>query len=79
MSPFLYADKIEEPLLLIHGENDLNPGTYPMQSERMYQALSMNKKIAKLVMLPYEGHNYVAQESLYEVLKQQSEWFNLWL
>jgi dipeptidyl aminopeptidase/acylaminoacyl peptidase len=79
MSPFLYADQINEPLLLIHGENDLNSGTFPMQSTRMYDALVANKQKAKLVMLPYEGHAYRAKESLYQVLTLQSEWLNRWL
>lgn len=79
MSPFLYADKIDEPLLLIHGENDLNSGTFPIQSKRMYQALVANKKTAKLIMLPYEGHSYQAKENLHLVLSQQSAWLRAWL
>ncbi len=79
MSPFLYADKINEPLLLIHGENDLNPGTYPMQSTRMYNALAANNKTAKLIMLPYEGHQYQAKENLHQLLIQQSNWLARWL
>lgn len=79
MSPFLYADKIDEPLLLIHGERDLNPGTFPMQSTRMYSALAANQKTAKLVMLPYEGHHYRARENLHQLLIQQSDWLARWL
>lgn len=79
MSPFLFADKINEPLLLVHGENDLNTGTYPIQSKRMYQALVANNKTAKLIMLPFEGHNYKAKENLNQVLIQQSSWLKKWL
>lgn len=79
MSPFLYADKINEPLLLIHGENDLNPGTFPMQSKRMYRALVANDKTAKLMLLPYEGHHYQAKENLQQVLSAQSDWLKRWL
>ncbi len=79
MSPFLYVDQIDEPLLLIHGENDLNSGTFPMQSRRMYQAMVANKKTAKLIILPYEGHSYKAKESLHLVLSQQSSWLFKWL
>ena len=39
MSPFMHADQINEPLLLIHGIADSNSGTFPVQSERMYHAL----------------------------------------
>ncbi|MGS0825374.1 alpha/beta hydrolase family protein [Shewanella sp. 0m-8] len=79
MSPFLFADKINEPILLVHGEKDLNPGTSPMQSTRMYNALASNNKTAKLIILPYEGHQYRAKENLQQLLIQQSEWLARWL
>jgi dipeptidyl aminopeptidase/acylaminoacyl peptidase len=56
MSPFMNADKINEPILLIHGELDNNSGTFPIQSERYYPALKGLGKTARLVMLPYESH-----------------------
>ena len=58
MSPFMYADKIKEPMLLIHGEADNNAGTFPIQSERMYQAMRGNGGNVRLVMLPHEAHGY---------------------
>ena len=64
MSPFRYADKINSPLLLIHGEQDNNPGTFPIQSERLYQAVKGNGGTARLVMLPHESHAYLARESV---------------
>jgi dipeptidyl aminopeptidase/acylaminoacyl peptidase len=79
ISPFAQADKINEPLLLIHGENDPNSGTYPMQSRRMYQALKGNGAITRLVILPYEGHGYYARESLLHVLQETIEWFDKYL
>ncbi len=42
MSPFMYANKIKAPLLLIHGEADDNDGTFPILSERMYEAVRGN-------------------------------------
>ncbi|MDA0711957.1 MAG: prolyl oligopeptidase family serine peptidase, partial [bacterium] len=33
MSPFMHADKIKAPILLMHGEADNNSGTFPLQSE----------------------------------------------
>ena len=60
MSPFTYANKINEPILLIHGEADNNPGTFPIQSERLFQAIKGNGGVARLVMLPHESHGYRA-------------------
>jgi dipeptidyl aminopeptidase/acylaminoacyl peptidase len=76
MSPFNYADDIDVPLLLIHGEDDNNPGTFPMQSERMYQALQGLGTPSRLVMLPYESHFYRARESLMHMLWEQDQWLN---
>ncbi len=75
ISPFMHANKIKEPLLLIHGENDNNSGTFPMQSKRMYQAIKGNGGMVRLVMLPNESHGYRARES---VLHTQAETIN-WL
>ena len=76
VSPFAHAEKINEPILLIHGEDDPNSGTYPMQSKRFYQALQGNGGTAKLVILPYEGHNYRARRSGLHVLAEMIEWFD---
>lgn len=76
VSPFLYANKLKEPILLIHGEADNNTGTYPIQSERMYQALSGNGGTARLVMLPFESHGYSARESTEHVLYEMINWFD---
>ncbi len=74
VSPFLHADKINEPILLTHGELDSNSGTYPLQSERLFHALRGHGATAKLVMLPYESHGYRARESVLHVLAEQAEW-----
>ena len=79
VSPFAQADKIDEPLLLIHGEDDSNSGTFPMQSRRMYQALKGNGAITRLVILPNEGHSYYARKSLLHVLQETIEWFDKYL
>ena len=76
MSPFFHADKIKEPILLIHGEADNNQGTFPVQSERMYQAIRGNGGIVRLVMLPHESHGYAAQETIEHVLWEQISWFD---
>ena len=58
MSPFHHADKIRKPMLLIHGKDDDNSGTFPMQSERMYAALKGHGVKCRYVCLPHEGHGY---------------------
>ncbi len=74
MSPFTYANKINEPILLIHGEADNNSGTFPIQSERLFQAIKGNGGIARLVLLPHESHGYRARESVLHVLAEMLEW-----
>jgi dipeptidyl aminopeptidase/acylaminoacyl peptidase len=74
VSPFSYANKIKAPILLIHGEADNNSGTFPIQSERLYQALQGNGGTARLVMLPFESHGYSARESVLHVLAESFEW-----
>jgi dipeptidyl aminopeptidase/acylaminoacyl peptidase len=74
MSPFTYADKIDEPLLLIHGAADNNPGTFPMQSERLYEAMKGLGGTVRLVMLPNESHGYQARESVLHMLWEMNQW-----
>ncbi|NND34066.1 MAG: prolyl oligopeptidase family serine peptidase [Saprospiraceae bacterium] len=74
MSPFMHADKIGEPLLLIHGQADNNSGTYPMQSERFYAALKGHGSTCRLVMLPHESHGYRARESILHMLWEMNQW-----
>lgn len=74
LSPFTYANKINEPLMLIHGQEDNNPGTHTMQSERLFQALKGNGGTAKLVLLPYESHGYRAEESVLHVIAEMLQW-----
>jgi dipeptidyl aminopeptidase/acylaminoacyl peptidase len=76
MSPFMHANKINEPLLLIHGEADNNSGTFPIQSERLFAALKGFGGTGRLVMLPHESHGYSARESILHVLAEMFEWFD---
>lgn len=76
MSPFTYADQIKDPILLIHGEADNNPGTFPINSERLYQAVRGNGGTVRLVMLPYESHGYVARESVEHTIWEMLTWFD---
>lgn len=74
MSPFMHADKIDEPILMIHGDADNNSGTFPMQSERMYDALKGHGATVRLVMLPHESHGYRARESIMHMLWETDNW-----
>ncbi len=74
MSPFMHADKINEPMLMIHGDMDNNSGTFPMQSERMFAAIKGLGGNSRLVMLPYESHGYRAKESILHMLWEMDEW-----
>ncbi len=76
MSPFMHADKMKHPLLLIHGEEDNNSGTYPMQSERYFNALKGLGAQVRLVILPKESHGYRAKESILHVLWEQNQWLD---
>ena len=74
MSPFMHAEKVKTPLLLIHGVEDNNSGTYPLQSERYFNALKGLGATTRLVMLPKESHSYRAKESIMHMLWEQDRW-----
>jgi dipeptidyl aminopeptidase/acylaminoacyl peptidase len=76
MSPFMHAPRIDEPLLMIHGEMDDNPGTFPVQSQRLYHAIQGHGGTARLVMLPFESHGYRARESVLHVLAESVAWLD---
>lgn len=79
MSPFNYADKMKTPLLLIHGEADNNTGTFPIQSERYYNALKGLGATVRYVQLPYESHGYQARESILHMLWEMNTWLNTYV
>ena len=76
VSPFMVAHKINEPILFIHGEADDNSGTFPIQSERMYQAVRGNGGTVRLVTLPLEAHGYSSRETIEHVLYEMLNWFD---
>ena len=79
MSPFMHAQKVNEPILLIHGEADNNSGTFPVQSKRYYHALKGHGATAKLVLLPHESHGYKARESVMHVLWETANWLDTYV
>ena len=76
MSPFVSADSINEPVLLIHGEADDNQGTFPIQSDRMFAALKGLGARAELVTYPYEAHGYAARETLLDCVARMIAWYD---
>jgi dipeptidyl aminopeptidase/acylaminoacyl peptidase len=76
MSPFWYADKIKDPILLMHGEVDDNTGTFPIQSERLFAALKGHGATVRYVTLPNEAHGYAARETLLHVIAERLNWFD---
>ncbi len=74
MSPFSFADKIKTPLLMIHGEADNNPGTFPIQSERLFNAIKGHGGTVRFVQLPFESHGYAAKENILHMLWEQDQW-----
>ena len=79
MSPFMHVDKITAPILLIHGQADNNAGTFPIQSERFYNALKGHGATVKLVMLPHESHGYRARESVMHMLWETAAWLDTYV
>lgn len=76
MSPFSYADKIKTPLLLIHGDSDNNPGTFPINSERLFNAIKGLGGTSRFVFLPYESHSYSGKENLLHMLWEMNNWLD---
>jgi dipeptidyl aminopeptidase/acylaminoacyl peptidase len=76
MSPFSYANNIKTPILLIHGDSDDNPGTFPINSERLYNAVKGHGGTVRFVFLPYEAHSYRGKENLLHMLWEQNQWLD---
>ena len=79
VSPTFFADQVNEPVLIIHGDDDSNPGTLTFQSEVFFEAVRGSGGTARLVLLPFEDHGYRARESVEHVLWEQLRWFDMYL
>lgn len=79
MSPFFHAHELKTPILLIHGAEDNNSGTFPMQSERLFAALQGLGGTARLVMLPHESHGYRARQSVMHMLWETLTWLDTYV
>ncbi|MGA9900931.1 MAG: prolyl oligopeptidase family serine peptidase [Terriglobales bacterium] len=76
VSPFFFADKLKTPLLIVHGAEDANPGTTPLQANKLYEAVRGNGGTARLVILPHEPHWYTAMESNEQLIYEMLRWFD---
>jgi dipeptidyl aminopeptidase/acylaminoacyl peptidase len=76
VSPFFFADQVKTPLLIMHGDDDANPGTTPLQAVKLYEAIRGNGGVARLVMLPHEPHWYAAMESNEQLAFEELRWFD---
>jgi dipeptidyl aminopeptidase/acylaminoacyl peptidase len=76
VSPFFFADKLKTPLLIVHGAEDANPGTTPIQSSKLYEAIRGNGGTTRLVVLPHEPHWYTAMESNEQLVYEMLRWFD---
>ncbi len=79
LSPTFFADKIDEPILIIHGNADSNPGTLTFQSEVLFEAVRGTGGTTRLVLLPFEDHGYRARENVEQVLAEQVRWFDTYV
>jgi len=79
VSPFFFADKMKLPLLIMHGADDANPGTTPLQAVKLYEAIRGNGGTARLVMLPHEPHWYTAMESNEQLAYEELRWFDTYV
>jgi len=79
MSPFMNADKMKTPLLLVHGEADNNPGTFTLQTERYFQALKGLGATTRMVILPKESHGYAAKENIFHLLWEEDQFLEKYL
>ena len=79
MSPFSYADKIKTPILLIHGDSDDNPGTFPINSERLFAAIKGSGGTVRFAFLPYEAHGYRGKENILHMLWEQDNWLETYV
>ena len=77
MSPLLWANQVNGALLMYHGTDDNNSGTFPINSPRMFQALNGLGKPTALYMYPYEGHGPRAQETILDLWARWVTWLDI--
>ena len=77
-SPLFNADKITTPLLLLHGEADVN--VPELESEQMFTALNVLGREVALVKFPGEDHGLAGKPQNYIAHREMMlEWFDKYL
>jgi len=77
-SPLAYADRVETPLLMIHGEFDIRGGSG--QAEEFFTALFRRGKTAKLLRYGGESHSLAqSPANVRDIYAQTIAWFDKYL
>jgi pimeloyl-ACP methyl ester carboxylesterase len=71
-----FADQLDRPVLIVHGAEDINPATPPEQAIDLYRGIVAAGGCARLVVLPYEGHNFRHLESLRTLIQEHRAWLD---
>lgn len=79
MSAIKYADQMTGALLMYHGQDDQNVGTFLINSERMFDALEYLGKPAALYVYPYEDHGQIGRETRLDMWARWIAWLNKWV
>lgn len=77
-SALLFADRIDRPVLIVHGAEDSNPATTPDQAVLLYQGIVAAGGHARLVLLPHEDHLFQYQETQQTLVETHREWLARW-
>jgi len=79
MSPLFFADQLNGALLMYHGLADQNPGTFPIHSKRMFDALNYLGKTAALYYYPYENHGPATESTILDLWSRWTAWLDLYV
>jgi len=76
-SPLFHADKIETPLLLLHGGDDTN--VPPGESIQLYTALKLLGKEVEFIQVEGQNHHIMTYNRRIRWTKTILAWFDKWL
>lgn len=76
VSPIFQANHLSGALLMYHGADDQNVGTFPINSWRLFESLESLGKTASLYMYPYEEHGPATEETLLDLWARWTAWLD---